>query len=57
MVGWETRRKRGEGHDYAIIRLGKPGQIVGVDVDTSHFSGNHPHQIKVEGLHFDQVSS
>ncbi|MFG1873795.1 allantoicase [Sphaerisporangium sp. NPDC049003] len=47
--GWETRRRRGEpGHDWAIIRLGAPGVITGVDVDTSFFTGNYPPYCHVE---------
>ncbi len=42
MDGWETRRKRVEGYDHCIIKLGKEGVIRGVDIDTSHFCGNHP---------------
>ncbi|MEZ4237303.1 MAG: allantoicase [Myxococcota bacterium] len=42
MDGWESRRKRVGGHDWAIVRLGVPGRIVGVDIDTAHFLGNHP---------------
>ena len=42
MDGWESRRKRGAGYDWCIIRLGIPGIIRGVDIDTNHFLGNHP---------------
>ncbi len=42
MDGWESRRKRGPGHDYAILRLGRPGLVLAVDIDTSHFTGNYP---------------
>lgn len=42
MDGWETRRKRVPGHDWCIIRLGLPGVIKGVDIDTNHFLGNNP---------------
>ncbi|CAF3374783.1 unnamed protein product [Rotaria sp. Silwood1] len=42
MEGWETRRKRVAGYDWCIVQLGLPGQIVGVDIDTSHFTGNYP---------------
>lgn len=42
MDGWESRRKREEGHDFCVIRLGLPGKIVGVDIDTAHFTGNYP---------------
>ncbi|CAF3349424.1 unnamed protein product [Rotaria socialis] len=42
MEGWETRRKRVAGYDWCIVQLGLPGKIVGVDIDTSHFTGNYP---------------
>jgi allantoicase len=42
MDGWETRRRRRKGFDYLIIKLGKPGKIFNVDIDTAHFSGNQP---------------
>jgi len=42
MDGWETRRKRVPGHDWCVIRLGLPGVIRGVEIDTDHFLGNHP---------------
>ncbi|HUH41057.1 MAG TPA: allantoicase, partial [Castellaniella sp.] len=42
MDGWETRRRRNGGHDHAIIELGLPGVIRGLDIDTSHFTGNFP---------------
>ena len=48
MDGWESRRKRTSGHDYLIIRLGKPGSISKVDVDTTHFNGNQPSMISIE---------
>jgi allantoicase len=40
--GWETRRRRGAGHDWAIVQLGVRGEIRRVVVDTSHFKGNAP---------------
>ncbi len=40
--GWETRRRRETGHDDAIVRLGVPGVIRGVVVDTAWFKGNYP---------------
>lgn len=42
MDGWESRRKRGPGHDSCIVKLGVPGQIRGFDIDTRHFTGNFP---------------
>jgi allantoicase len=42
MDGWESRRKRTPGNDWCIISLGVSGSIHAVDIDTSHFTGNHP---------------
>ena len=47
--GWETRRRRTPGHDWAIVRLGAPGIVAGVVVDTSFFTGNYPPQASLEG--------
>ncbi|MEV0592689.1 allantoicase [Nonomuraea cavernae] len=47
--GWETRRRREPGHDWAIVRLGVPGVIRGVLIDTAWFRGNYPPQASVEG--------
>ncbi|MDH6624713.1 allantoicase [Streptomyces sp. LBL] len=59
MDGWETRRRRGaradhpwptaEDHDWALVRLGTPGVIRGIVVDTAHFRGNYPQAVSVEG--------
>ncbi len=46
--GWETRRRREPGHDYAIVRLGVPGVVRGVVIDTSWFTGNYPPHASVE---------
>lgn len=51
MDGWETRRKRHAGHDWAVIRLAVPGMIRGFDVDTSHFIGNYPPAVSIEACH------
>ena len=48
MDGWESRRKRFEGYDSAVIRLGVPGSIKGVDIDTSFFTGNFPPSASLE---------
>jgi allantoicase len=48
MDGWETRRKRTPGHDWCLIRLGLPGRIRGLDVDTNHFTGNFPEHASLE---------
>jgi allantoicase len=51
--GWETRRRRGPGHDHAIVRLGVPGIVGGVVVDTSYFRGNYPPHVSVEAVAAD----
>jgi allantoicase len=48
MDGWETRRRRTPGHDWAIIRLGMPGLVHGVVIDTSFFTGNFPPRASLE---------
>ena len=48
MDGWESRRKRVPGHDWCILKLGVPGLVRGVDIDTAHFLGNHPPYGSVE---------
>jgi len=48
MDGWETRRKRTKGHDYLILKLGKPGEIHKVDIDTSYFNGNQPSKVSLD---------
>jgi allantoicase len=47
--GWETRRRRGQGHDWCIAALGAAGRITRVEVDTSFFRGNYPESCSVEG--------
>jgi allantoicase len=42
MDGWESRRRRGGGHDFCIVKLGCKGVIRGFNIDTSHFTGNYP---------------
>jgi allantoicase len=49
MDGWESRRKRVAGYDFAIIRLGLPGVVRGVIVDTAFFRGNYPASCSIEG--------
>ena len=45
--GWETARRRGEGHDWVIVQLGQPGIVREIEVDTLHFKGNYPGFCKV----------
>jgi allantoicase len=48
MDGWESMRKREPGHDHCTIRLGTPGSIEGLLVDTTHFKGNAPQAVWLE---------
>lgn len=48
MDGWETRRKRIPGHDWCIIKLGIPGLIKGLDIDTAYFTGNFPPKASIQ---------
>jgi allantoicase len=50
MDGWETRRHRAPDHDWCLIRLGAPGIIRGVVVDTAHFTGNFPEKCSIEAI-------
>jgi allantoicase len=49
MDGWETRRRRTPGHDWCVVRLGLPGIVRGIVVDTSFFRGNFPERFSVDG--------
>lgn len=49
MDGWESRRRRGPGHDHCIIQLGMAVRIMGVDIDTRHFTGNFPPAAALDG--------
>jgi allantoicase len=46
--GWETKRRRGPGHDWCVIRLGARGRVRRVEVDTAHFKGNFPESCSLE---------
>jgi len=48
--GWETRRRREPGNDWVILKLGHPGQIRRMEVDTAYFKGNYPSKCSLHGL-------
>ncbi len=54
MDGWESRRKRVPGYDWCIVKLGVPGSIKGLDIDTNHFLGNHPPYASVEACYIEE---
>jgi allantoicase len=57
MDGWESRRKRTAGHDWAVVKLATPGKIKGFDIDTNFFLGNHPPHASIEAVNMTGVSS
>lgn len=48
--GWETRRKRGPGHDFIILKLAGDAVLERIEVDTDHFKGNFPDRCSIDGL-------
>jgi allantoicase len=48
MDGWESRRRRQPGHDWCILRLGIPGLLCRLVVDTTHFRGNAPEAFGID---------
>ena len=48
--GWETRRRRSPGEDWVVVRLGVPGIVRGIVVDTSFFTGNYPTAASLDGI-------
>jgi allantoicase len=57
MDGWETRRRREPGYDWAIVRLGLPGRVHGVVIDTSFFTGNYPERASIDACALEGVPS
>ena len=55
MDGWETRRRRTPGHDWAVVRLGVPGVVRGVVIDTAFFRGNYPDRAGIDICELDGV--
>lgn len=49
--GWETRRRRGPGHDWAIVKLGHAGHLKEIEVDTNHFKGNYPDRCWIDACY------
>jgi allantoicase len=47
--GWETKRRRGPGYDWAIVRLGATGIVSRIEIDTNHYKGNYPDRASLEG--------
>jgi allantoicase len=54
--GWETRRRRGPGNDWALVALGAVGRLSRIEVDTEHFKGNAPGEVMLEGCRVDSAA-
>ncbi|NBY21041.1 allantoicase [bacterium] len=57
MDGWESRRRRTPGHDWCILKLGVPGIIKGIDVNTTFFTGNYPEHFSLEATYSSSVET
>jgi allantoicase len=55
MDGWESRRKRVQGHDWTVVQLATPGKIIGFDIDTNFFLGNHPPHASIEAVYLNDA--
>ncbi len=55
--GWETRRRRGPGHDWVIVKLGMAGSIDRIEIDTAHFKGNFPDSCSVEACYAEDAKA
>lgn len=55
--GWETRRRRGPGHDWIVIRFWQPGIVSRVEIDTHHYKGNYPESASVAGALLEHVDA
>lgn len=51
--GWETRRRRGPGFDWVIVKLGRPGVFEAIEIDTNHFKGNFPESASLQACLID----
>ena len=46
--GWETRRRRGPGYDWIIVKLGTRANIWRIAVETQHYKGNYPDACSID---------
>ena len=52
--GWETRRRREPGYDWVILKLGCPGVVETIEIDTAFFKGNFPHRVSINAILLDK---
>ena len=55
--GWETKRRRGPGYDWIVLKLGLPGTVRKIEVDTNHFKGNYPDMCSIDGCNAPGASA
>jgi allantoicase len=53
MDGWESRRRRDQGHDYCVVQLAAPSTLAALEIDTRHFTGNYPPYASVQACRID----
>ena len=53
MDGWESRRRRDEGHDYCVVKLAAPSTLALLEIDTRHFTGNYPPYASVQSCRIE----
>ena len=54
--GWETKRRRGPGHDSVVIRMATDAAITRVELDTTHFKGNYPESCDIEAAVVEELA-
>lgn len=52
--GWETRRNRKKSNDWVIFKLGFPGMVNHIIIDTAHFKGNYPDYFNLQATYIDE---
>lgn len=52
--GWETARRRGPGHDWVVLALGRAGIVETVEIDTAHFKGNYPDRASLQAVRVEE---
>lgn len=57
MDGWESKRKRTEGHDWCILQLPVACNIRGIEIDTAHFLGNYTPYVSIQGANNPNLSN
>jgi allantoicase len=55
--GWETKRRRGPGHEWTIVRLARRAVIERVELDTDHYKGNAPGSCMLECADAGMIST